>query len=221
MTKYFVSGCIDADGETTRVSDSEAQFWTVYEREDNGTSQAVGDCDSRESAEAFASLLNSLTMRADALAAENVAMRQIIDSVTNLDNEPQYHAEGMGCGLEDRNITDRYDAMRHGWDEAMERVYAEVIPCAEELDFLATDDYLESVRNEARAQGIHFAANRILAAWEAGFINDTPAHAYDISGAVLSALEFLPNASAEEFKRDYADEVRTAIAARLRNGETE
>ncbi|HFE2823317.1 TPA: hypothetical protein ACF24H_002790, partial [Klebsiella pneumoniae] len=25
------------------------------------------------------------------LAAENVAMKQIIDSVTNLDNEPQYH----------------------------------------------------------------------------------------------------------------------------------
>lgn len=37
-----------------------------------------------------------------ALALENVAMKQIVDSVTNLDNEPQYHAEGMGCGLEDR-----------------------------------------------------------------------------------------------------------------------
>ncbi|MFM3841566.1 hypothetical protein AB8S19_20370, partial [Klebsiella pneumoniae] len=29
------------------------------------------------------------------LAAENVEMKQIIDSVTNLDNEPQYHDEGM------------------------------------------------------------------------------------------------------------------------------
>ncbi|MDK3006231.1 hypothetical protein QPK75_27325, partial [Klebsiella pneumoniae] len=28
------------------------------------------------------------------LAAENVAMKQIVDSVTNLDNEPQYHDEG-------------------------------------------------------------------------------------------------------------------------------
>ncbi|MGY8197748.1 hypothetical protein L1R00_05665, partial [Klebsiella pneumoniae] len=43
-----------------------------------------------------------------ALALENVAMKQIVDSVTNLDNEPQYHDEGMGCGLEDRGITDRY-----------------------------------------------------------------------------------------------------------------
>ncbi|MHB7214168.1 hypothetical protein ACYCMM_27755, partial [Klebsiella pneumoniae] len=38
----------------------------------------------------------------DKLAAENMEMKQIIDSVTNLDNEPQYHDEGMGCGLEDR-----------------------------------------------------------------------------------------------------------------------
>ncbi|ORM84861.1 hypothetical protein HA38_14320 [Pantoea allii] len=78
----------------------------------------------------------------------------------------------------------------------------------------ATDAYLNSVR----AEGIHFAANRILAAWECGFINDTPEQAHDISGAVLSALEFLPNASPEEFKRDYADEVRASIEARLRSG---
>jgi hypothetical protein len=53
----------------------------------------------------------------------------------------------MGCGLEDRGITDRYDAMRHGWDEAMERVYAEVIPCAEELSFPATDAAIAELRS--------------------------------------------------------------------------
>lgn len=81
-----------------------------------------------------------------ALALENLAMKQIVDSVTNLDNEPQYHDEGMGCGLEDRDITDRYDACRYGWDEAMERVYGEVIPCADELDFSATDAYLAGIK---------------------------------------------------------------------------
>ncbi|HBZ2140426.1 TPA: hypothetical protein MHK34_14050 [Klebsiella pneumoniae] len=80
------------------------------------------------------------------LAAENVAMKQIVDSVTNLDNEPQYHAEGMGCGLEDRGITDRYDACRYGWDEAMERIYGEVIPCADELDFSATDRIVAGIK---------------------------------------------------------------------------
>ncbi|HGK3999381.1 TPA: hypothetical protein ACJ2O0_002714 [Klebsiella pneumoniae] len=80
------------------------------------------------------------------LAAENVEMKQIIDSVTNLDNEPQYHDEGMGCGLEDRDITDRYDACRYGWDEAMERIYGEVIPCADELDFSATDRIVAGIK---------------------------------------------------------------------------
>ncbi|WP_372703620.1 hypothetical protein [Klebsiella pneumoniae] len=81
-----------------------------------------------------------------ALALENVAMKQIVDSVTNLDNEPQYHDEGMGCGLEDRGITDRYDACRYGWDEAMERIYGEVIPCADELDVSATDRIVAGVK---------------------------------------------------------------------------
>ena len=41
--------------------------------------------------------------------------------------EYPYHCEAMGCGLEDRNITDRYEAMAYGWERAMERA-AEAIP---------------------------------------------------------------------------------------------
>lgn len=78
----------------------------------------------------------------------------------------------------------------------------------------ATDAYLNSVR----AEGIHFAANRILAAWKSCLIKATPAEAADVSGAVLSALEFLPKANPEEFKRDYADQVRADIAELLRAG---
>lgn len=36
--------------------------------------------------------------------------------------EPEYHTQGMGCGLEDQNIQNRYDAMAHGWEKAIERV---------------------------------------------------------------------------------------------------
>lgn len=78
----------------------------------------------------------------------------------------------------------------------------------------ATAAYLNSVR----AEGIHFAANRILAAWKSCLIKATPAEAADVSGAVLSALEFLPKANPEEFKRDYADQVRADIAELLRAG---
>ena len=35
---------------------------------------------------------------------------------------PQYHAQGMGCGLEDRDITDRYEAAEYGWQQCEERM---------------------------------------------------------------------------------------------------
>lgn len=34
--------------------------------------------------------------------------------------EPDYHSQGMGCGLEDRGITDRYEAMSHGWGKGVD-----------------------------------------------------------------------------------------------------
>lgn len=123
------------------------------------------------------------------LAAENVAMKQIIDSVTNLDNEPQYHDEGMGCGLEDRGITDRYDACRYGWDEAMERIYGEVIPCADELDFSATDAYLAGIK----ADGVE------------EFVSNTVHEIFDEIGAV-PALVYLSLANSHVKKlREGAD----------------
>ena len=122
---------------------------------------------------ALAKAYQQLAAENVALALENVAMKQIVDSVTNLDNEPQYHDEGMGCGLEDRGITDRYDACRYGWDEAMERIYGEVIPCADELDVSATDRIVAGIK----ADGVEMFAlmfaeeaikdNNITSGWKA------------------------------------------------------
>ncbi|AWX83036.1 TPA: hypothetical protein ACLKPY_002647 [Klebsiella pneumoniae] len=153
-----------------------------------------------------------------ALALENVAMKQIVDSVTNLDNEPQYHDEGMGCGLEDRGITDRYDACRYGWDEAMERIYGDVIPCAEELDFSATDRIVAGIKADGRVEGAHFVANRMLAAWDAGFIKDTAKNAADIARMILTSTEFMADAPEGDFDRSFADGILEDIAQQLREG---
>lgn len=51
-------------------------------------------------------------------------------------NWPEYHYSGMGCGLEDRGIHDRYDAMLYGWTCAVERC-VEAIP--DEALLLASD----------------------------------------------------------------------------------
>jgi len=67
------------------------------------------------------------------LEAENERMREAISgALGSLDGEPEYHDQGMGCGLEDRNIIDRYEAMQHGWECAMERVYSENVSWAKD-----------------------------------------------------------------------------------------
>ena len=51
----------------------------------------------------------------------------LVEVVQCLAGQPEYHAQGMGCGLENRSITDRYEAMEHGWERAMERIHDEHI----------------------------------------------------------------------------------------------
>jgi len=90
----------------------------------------------------------ALKAERDAMAAENVALKSAISYVCDTDNQPDYQYDGMGCGIEDRGIIDRYEAARYGWDEALERMYSEVIPCASDIETPATDAYLNSVRAE-------------------------------------------------------------------------
>ncbi|ECG7112743.1 Eae-like protein, partial [Salmonella enterica subsp. enterica serovar Cerro] len=44
----------------------------------------------------------------------------------------------------------------------------------------ATDAFLAEVRAQAHKEGAYFVANRMLAAWDAGFIDDTAKNAADI-----------------------------------------
>lgn len=69
------------------------------------------------------------TARSNQLAVENATLKETLESVINPDNEPEYHDQGMGCGVEDRGLQrDGYEACAYGWESAMERVYSEVIP---------------------------------------------------------------------------------------------
>ncbi len=50
-------------------------------------------------------------------------IQKMADAPTVEDIESiEYHVQGMGCGLEDRDIIDRYDAMAYGWECAIGRV---------------------------------------------------------------------------------------------------
>ncbi|WP_434082655.1 hypothetical protein [Enterobacter cloacae] len=87
-----------------------------------------------------------LEARCAALAAENAGMKSVIEYCINPDNQPEYHDQGMGCGVEDHGYQrDGYSACYYGWESAMDRVYSEVIPDAIP-ETPATDAFLAEVR---------------------------------------------------------------------------
>ncbi|HFK8894081.1 TPA: hypothetical protein ACG2UD_001945 [Escherichia coli] len=82
----------------------------------------------------------------------------------------------------------------------------------------ATDAFLAEVKTEARKEGAYFVANRMLAAWDAGFIDDTAKNAADIARMILTSTEFMANAPEGDFDRSFSDGVLEDIAAQLRKG---
>ncbi|HGT9028325.1 TPA: hypothetical protein ACM4IT_003139 [Escherichia coli] len=85
----------------------------------------------------------------------------------------------------------------------------------------ATDAFLAEVKTEARKEGAYFVANRMLAAWEAGFIDDTAKNAADIARMILTSTEFMANAPEGDFDRSFSDGVLEDIAEQLRKGVTQ
>lgn len=82
----------------------------------------------------------------------------------------------------------------------------------------ATDAFLAEGKTEARKEGAYFVANRMLAAWEAGFIDDTAKNAADIARMILTSTEFMANAPEGDFDRSFSDGVLEDIAEQLRKG---
>ncbi|EOV9908412.1 hypothetical protein ACQ918_001069 [Escherichia coli] len=138
----------------------------------------------------LATQLEVQLVRANALAAENAGMKKFCkDAAFDAD----YEAE---LGME-----------RGGFSDALN-----------EIKTPATDAFLAEVKTEARKEGAYFVANRMLAAWEAGFIDDTAKNAADIARMILTSTEFMANAPEGDFDRSFSDGVLEDIAAKLRKG---
>lgn len=82
----------------------------------------------------------------------------------------------------------------------------------------ATDAFLAEMRAQAHKEGAYFVANRMLAALDAGFIDDTAKNAADIARMILTSTEFMADAPEGDFDRSFADGVLEGIAAQLRKG---
>ena len=86
------------------------------------------------------------------------------------------------------------------------------------LQIPAYESFLAEVRAQAHKEGAHFVANRMLAAWDAGFIEDTAKNTADIARMILTSTEFMADAPEGDFDRSFADGVLEDIAAQRREG---
>ncbi|VGH51515.1 Uncharacterised protein [Klebsiella pneumoniae] len=82
----------------------------------------------------------------------------------------------------------------------------------------ATDRIVAGIKADGRVEGAHFVANRMLAAWDAGFIEDTAKNAADIARMILASTEFMANAPEGDFDRSFADGILEDIAKQMREG---
>ncbi len=80
-----------------------------------------------------------------------------------------------------------------------------------------TDAWQRELRQKAWAEGIYFTANRLLAAWEHGFIDSPDREVADVARMILGAVEMLPDATEGDFTREFADEMLALIAKQLPN----
>lgn len=136
-----------------------------------------------------------------ALAAENAAMHETIEAV--------------------RSVADNSSGIA-GWHLNGDiATWEEILPEINDIETPATDAFLAEVRAQAHKEGAHFVANRMLAAWEAGFIEDTAKNAADIARMILTSTEFMDDAPEGDFDRSFADGVLEDIAAQIRKGDAQ
>ncbi|EFH2765054.1 hypothetical protein GU819_14700 [Escherichia coli] len=85
----------------------------------------------------------------------------------------------------------------------------------------ATDAFLAEVRAQARNEGINYAASRLAAAFNHGFVDKPLAEVYDVVRMIMTAKEDLANdplPAADGLSGEYAEEFLEDIAAQLRKG---
>lgn len=141
------------------------------------------------------------------LAAENVALKDIsawckTDAFKNMYREFKT-AESLGCS----DVDCMHDAM------LVAIMHAPETP--------ATDRIVAGIKADGRAEGINFAASRLAAAFNHGFVDKPMAEVGDVVRMILTAKEDLANdpvLAADGLSGEYAEKSLAEWEAELREG---
>ncbi|HDX9099762.1 TPA: hypothetical protein RQO68_005530 [Klebsiella michiganensis] len=138
------------------------------------------------------------------LAAENVALKSFGDKLNDMHNA----LNGEGTGIQGRA---EVACQQVALEAAMEEFDAIETP--------ATDRIVAGIKADGRAEGVNFAAGRLAAAFNHGFVDKPMAEVFDVVRMILTAKEDLANYPAEDgLSGEYAEKSLTEWEAVLREG---
>lgn len=123
MTEYYVSGVIEIEGTCGRETDEDAEFFTLYGKDDQGLSQCIADFTDRLSAEAVMQVYqerDALQQQVNALAAESLYFKDAIVEHSQCTHFCEACGEDDPCANDDvcwalNNETPATDAIRNQW----------------------------------------------------------------------------------------------------------
>lgn len=140
------------------------------------------------------------------LAAENVALKSFGDKLNDMHNA----LNGEGTGIQGRA---EVACQQVALEAAMEEFDAIETP--------ATDRIVAGIKADGRIEGINFAAGRLAAAFNHGFVYKPMAEVFDVVRMILTAKEDLANdpvLAADGLSGEYAEKSLTEWEAVLREG---
>ncbi|HGF0769534.1 TPA: DUF4752 domain-containing protein [Kluyvera georgiana] len=152
--------------------------------------------ESRREFRAADATIHNLEQQLAAVVAENAGLKAAKEIIRHLNANRE---EANFCGIDDCHIDDAVAAM--------------ITP--------ATDAYLAEVRAQARNEGINYAASRLAAAYNHGFIGKSMSEVADVVHMILDAKADLANdpmPAADGLSGEYAEKSLVEFAAQLRQG---
>lgn len=106
-----------------------------------------------------------------------------------------------------------------GWQQSTDVENVESVRMLLDINTPATDAYLAGIKADGRVEGINFAAGRLAAAFNHGFVDKSMAEVYDVVRMILTAKEDLANNPAEDgLSGEYAEKSLAEWGAVLRKG---
>ncbi|EFN8398913.1 hypothetical protein EB661_02325 [Escherichia coli] len=190
-----------------------------------------GAVDMRSVAKLISDLATQLEVqlvRANALAEDHQRAIESIkqaDSAVKLAHEKfsALAAENARCLFEVSRCHQTVDEMFHHKDKWFDKEWLSALwSTSKKLmeNTPATDAFLAEVRAEARNEGINYAASRLAAAFNHGFINKSLREVFDVTRMILSAKEELANEPhpIDGLSGEYAEKSLEEWAEQIRKG---